>query len=295
VNRKQEILDKVQHVPSLPAVVIELRQYLNDPDVSFEKLARIIEYDPGLTANVLQLANSPYFSWSRRISSVKEAVIRLGVTRVYQMVLAMSVAPIISKQIRGYGMEANQLWEHSIAVAIGAEQLGATLAVSGAQDAFTVGLLHDVGKVVLGTFVEIDDEPIKELVALDGLAFNEAEKQVLGIDHAEVGKALLERWNLPEEVVNATAFHHTPDAYEGDTRLLDLVHVVDVLCMKVGWGMGEDGLLYRLSEPAARRLGMRVEVGEEVICKVMQGLEELRVLYAPQREGELDGVQHSTR
>ena len=97
MTERKAILARINSVPSMPSVVMELRKYLNDPDVSFDRLAKLIEVDPGLTVNVLQLANSAYFGWTRTISSVKDAITRLGTNRVFQMVLCMSVAPMVRK------------------------------------------------------------------------------------------------------------------------------------------------------------------------------------------------------
>ncbi len=293
---KKSILAKVKNVPSLPSVVIKLRQYLNDPDVSFDQLAKVIEYDPGLTANVLQLANSAYFGWSRTIKTVKEAITRLGTNRIFQMVLCMSVAPLVRKPIRGYDLDSSDLWEHSIATAICAEQLAQSLAIRNVEEAFTAGLLHDMGKIVLGTFVEVDDEPIKEIVAKDHLSFNEAEMMVLGIDHAEVAGELLRAWNLPDEVVAAARWHHAPSRCGEEHQVIcDLIHVADVLCLNMGWGLGVDGLQYRYDERSGLRLGLKSQTAEGVMSKVMLGVDELRILFQPKREGEPNGVQYSHR
>ena len=296
MTNREDILKQVHNIPSLPSVVVKLQGYLNDPDVSFGELARIIEYDPGLTANVLQLANSAYFGWSRTIKSVQEAITRLGTHRIFQMVLCMSVAPLVRKPIKGYDMDAGALWQHSLATAVCAEQLVEALGLGNMPEAFTAGMLHDMGKVVLGTFVDVDDEPIKEIMESDNLAFNEAELMVLGIDHAEVAGELLESWSLPAEVVEAARWHHRPaKADKAHQRIVDLVHVADVLCINVGWGMGGDSLKYKLDERATARLDMGVGVAEDVILKVMLAMEELKDLYKPSREGEPHGVQHSTR
>ena len=199
MNEREAILARIQTVPSLPSVVIKLRQYLNEPDVNFDTLARMIAYDPGLTANVLQLSNSAYFGWSRSIRTVKEAIVRLGTNRIFQMVLCMSVAPLVRKPIKGYDTDSEGLWRHSISTAVCAELVAAELNLACRSEAFTAGLLHDMGKIVLGTFVDVDDAPIKEIMRTDQLAFNEAEQMVLGIDHAEVASALLLAWNLPED------------------------------------------------------------------------------------------------
>jgi putative nucleotidyltransferase with HDIG domain len=285
VTVRNNILAKVRTVPSIPSVVVKLRQYLSDPDVSFDELAKVIEYDPGLTANLLQLANSAYFGWSGRIKTVKEAITRLGTNRIFQMVLCMSVAPLVRKPVKGYDMESNGLWKHSIAVAVCAEQLAQILKIPNSEEAFTAGLLHDMGKILLGTFVEVDDEPIKDLVRDEGVSFNEAERQVLGIDHAEAAAELLQYWKLPENVVAAARWHHEPEEADGKHRdIVDLVHVADILCIRMGWGIGSDGPLYCLNEVAEERLGVDSAVEDEVADKVGAAMDDLKTILQPQPE-----------
>jgi putative nucleotidyltransferase with HDIG domain len=285
VTVRNNILAKVRTVPSIPSVVVKLRQYLSDPDVSFDELARVIEYDPGLTANLLQLANSAYFGWSGKIKTVKEAITRLGTNRIFQMVLCMSVAPLVRKPVKGYDMESNGLWKHSIAVAICAEQLARLLKIPHSEEAFTAGLLHDMGKILLGTFVEVDDEPIKDLVQNEGLSFNAAERRVLGIDHAEAAAELLQYWRLPDNVVAAARWHHDPDQVEEKYRnIVDLVHVADILCIRMGWGIGTDGPLYYLAETAEQRLGIDSAIEDEVTDRVGEAIDDLKSILQPQPE-----------
>jgi putative nucleotidyltransferase with HDIG domain len=277
VTVRNNILAKVRTVPSMPSVVIKLRQYLSDPDVSFDELAKVIEFDPGLTANLLQLANSAYFGWSGKIKTVKEAITRLGTNRIFQMVLCMSVAPLVRKPVKGYDMESNGLWQHSIATAICAEQLARALKISQSDEAFTAGLLHDMGKILLGTFIEIDDEPIKDLVETESLSFNEAERKVLGIDHAEAAAELLQYWKLPENVVAAARWHHDPSqAEEKHRNIVDLVHVADILCIRMGWGIGTDGPLYCLDEAAEERLGVDGAIEDVITDKVGAAIDDLK-------------------
>jgi len=276
VTVRNNILAKVRTVPSMPSVVIKLRQYLSDPDVSFDELAKVIEYDPGLTVNLLQLANSAYFGWSGKIKTVKEAITRLGTNRIFQMVLCMSVAPLVRKPVKGYDMESDGLWKHSIATAICAEQLARIGNMPLSEEAFTAGLLHDMGKILLGTFVEIDDEPIKELVRTQSMSFNEAERQVLGIDHAEAAAELLQYWKLPANVVAAARWHHSPGMAEKKHRpIVDLVHVADFLCIRMGWGLGTEGPLYLLDEGAEERLGIDDRMEDEVTDRVGAAIDDL--------------------
>jgi putative nucleotidyltransferase with HDIG domain len=282
---RNEILLQVRQVPSMPSVVIKLRQYLSDPDISFDQLAKVIEYDPGLTANLLQLANSAYFGWSGKIKTVREAITRLGTSRIFQMVLCMSVVPLVRKPVKGYDMDSDGLWRHSIATAICAEQISVLLKIKDVEEAFTAGLLHDMGKILLGTFVEIDDEPIKNLVETEGLAFNEAEQKVLGIDHAEAAAELLRYWKFPDKVVAAARWHHDPEgAPDEHRRIVDLIHVADSICIRKGYGTGSDGPRYRHDERADRRLGLGFETEEEVTKRVAEGLEDLKGMFRPTKE-----------
>lgn len=282
MTEKREILGRIKSVPSLPSVVVQLRQYLNNPDVEFSELAKVIEYDPGLTANVLQLANSAYFGWSRQIKTVKDAIVRLGISRIFQMVLCMSVAPLIRKPIKGYDIGAGDLWEHSIATAICSELLADSLKVKGVEEVFTAALLHDLGKVILGTFVEVDVDPINELVQERGYAFDAAEQEILGIDHAGAAAELLASWNLPDGVVDAARWHHRPSHAESDhQRLIDLVHAADHLCMEAGWGLGRDSALYERDAAAYERLGLASAEAAVVVEKVMEGIGELKALFNP--------------
>jgi putative nucleotidyltransferase with HDIG domain len=191
----------------------------------------------------------------------------------------------VRKPVKGYDMESDGLWHHSIATAICAEQLAKSLKLVNAEEAFTAGLLHDMGKILLGTFVEIDDEPIKELVQTQSLSFNEAERQVLGIDHAEAAAELLQYWKLPDNVVAAARWHHSPDQAEEQHRsIVDLVHVADILCTRMGWGIGTDGPLYCLNEEAEERLGIDAQVEDEVTDKVGAAIDDLKNILQPKSE-----------
>jgi len=281
VSIRNEILSTISSIPAMPTVIVKIRKLLSDPDVSFMELAQTIKYDPGLTANILRLTNSAYFGFSKSVNTVQQGVVRLGTKRIFELAVAAAVAPMTQKEVKGYDLSPGKLWEHSVAVAIGAEQLALALDIKAPDYTFTAGLLHDIGKIVLGTFVEVDAAPIMELSLQKDVSFDEAEKQVLGIDHAEAGAILLEKWNLPEGIVNVDRWHHRPDQFQGDMLVLDLVHVADVLAMMSGLGVGQDGLNYHTSSEVASRLKLTTKITEAVVCKIMDGLKELSSLFNP--------------
>lgn len=282
---KQEILKKVNDLPPLPTVLMKLRECCLDPDVDYAAVARVIEVDPGLTASLLRLANSAYFGARGTIGSVQFAMTRLGMRRVHQMALAVCVAPLAGKPVQGYGLDAGSLWEHSLATAMAAEILARDVPGVSSEDAFTAGLLHDLGKNVLGMFVADEYEDIRRLVQQEDYSFDEAERAVLGTDHATVAGMLLRHWQLPEAIVEAVRWHHHPRKATAEDPLTGLIHVADILCMDIGWGQGLDGLQYRQDGAAAQRLGIDNTRGEQVVCRVLEGLEEMKELFEHIAEG----------
>ena len=282
MRRRDEILREIEAVAELPAVASELVGLANDPDVDIKDVVKILEHDPGMTANMLKLANSAHYGGRGSIASVRDAVVRLGLRTVAELAMAIAISPAAQKPVRGYHLAAGQLWEHSLSVSAGAVLLARALKVSPPSYASTAGLLHDIGKVVLGTFIEIDARSISRSVSARNISFDEAEREILGIDHAEAGAVLLESWGLPADVVEIVRYHHRPDEFDGDPLGVDLVHIADILSMESGIGAGEmDGLCYRISPGAKARRKLRALEKETVLYNMLCALEEMRAAMMP--------------
>jgi putative nucleotidyltransferase with HDIG domain len=272
--KRKEILERVKHVPALPPVSVEIVRVLQNPDADLNQVVRLAEHDPGLTSNLLRAANSAFFSTAKGVHSVREAVQRLGLKWVYQAVVSTSVAPLAQQGVSGYDMPPGGLLAHSIAVAVGTEQIAKALKLEPPEYAFTAGLLHDLGKIVMGTFLEIDALAINALVCEKEIPFEEAERVLLGIDHAEAGAALLEAWKLPPAITEVVRWHHHPENFTGESLVVDLVHMADNISMLSGVGLGLDGLHYTPSRKVATRLRMSPSVTETVVCRMLCKLEE---------------------
>lgn len=285
MNLRREILAKVSAVPPLPEVIVKLRECCNDPDIDYSEMAHVIELDAGLTASILRLANSAYFGCRGTVSSVQFAMTRLGLRRVHQMALSVCVAPMMQSPVSGYALGAESLWQHSLATAMAAEILAKKTKNVEASEAFTAGMLHDLGKSVLGMFVENEMVEIRRLVRDEAHSFDEAERAVLGTDHAAVAGMLLRHWQLPHNIVEAVRWHHKPASAEGENPLLDVIHLADILCMDIGWGQGDDGLEYRQDRTAATRMKIDNATGELIVCSVLQGLEEMKELFEMTGQG----------
>lgn len=268
------ILAKVKSFPSMPKAAAKLLKLLDNPDATAAQIEQILRYDAGLTANLLKLTNSVYFGLPCKVGSVTQAVVLLGWKKLIQLVMASCVNAVMGKPVSGYDLPAGELWRHSIAVSVAAEGLAKELKVSASEEIFTAALLHDVGKLVLGGFVKEDLEKI-ETEASRGISFEVAEHMVLGTDHTEVGAQILKNWSFPPALVNAVRWHHDPDSAGKTDTLVDIVHVANILCLMIGIGVGREGLCYKPSPLATKRLGLRTNDLEMVASRTLQYVDDL--------------------
>ncbi|UCD80903.1 MAG: HDOD domain-containing protein [Desulfobacterales bacterium] len=202
---------------------------LTEEDVSTDEIVRILRHDPGLAANVLRLANSAYFGIPTKVSTLKHAVVLLGVKRFAQIAVGACVNKTMDTAVEGYGLSPGELWLHSIAVSTTAEALAKNRKLAETSDFFTPALLHDLGKLVLGEFVKAKLPKIKDLVD-KGVPFVIAEKDALGTDHAEIGALILSNWQFPDDLINAVRWHHYPEGIKNSNLHPEIVYLANLLC-----------------------------------------------------------------
>ena len=191
-----KVASAIKSFPGMPGTAVRLLALIDDPAMRVSQIEEILRHDPGLTANVLRLANSAYFGIPSKVGSIRQAVILLGLKHMIQMVIAACVGAIMDKPVPGYDLPPGELWRHSIAVSVAAEGLVKELKIEAAEEIFTAALLHDVGKLVLGDFIKDEFKQIETAVS-QGISFEMAEKIVLGTNHAEIGARILTDWLLP--------------------------------------------------------------------------------------------------
>ncbi|GFK93564.1 hypothetical protein NNJEOMEG_01398 [Fundidesulfovibrio magnetotacticus] len=272
---REEIIAQAMNLPQMPAPVVRVMNYLSRPDADLNELAKLIEYDPGLTVNVLRMANSSFFGGGVQVSTVRDALFRLGTRRVVQLVIASGVAPNARSAVVGYGLEEGELLRQAIAVGVAAELLAAELDLRAPDHTFTSGLLCNIGKKVLGGFLEVDAGPILAMAAREHVPFEQAEREVLGIDHAELGAELLSRWSLPPSIVECVRWHLDPCSAPGSDQALDLVHVGFVLATMAGIGQGLDGLNYMVCQKSFERLNVTPLAMARTMEKLLEALAEI--------------------
>jgi len=240
----------------LPAHVLEAMRLLDDLTSSAEAVAEAIGRDPVLAARVLRLANSALYMRARRVATLREAVVLVGFGAVRSILVTAVAYDAFARGAPGYGLDRVKMWQHALAVASVARHLARARDLGG-EGAFVAGLLHDIGKMALSHSLQEQYQAVLKAVQ-EGLDFVEAERRVLGWDHAQVGAEAARRWNLPEALVQAIEYHHRPDELPGPS-LADAVHVADVLSVMLGFGVGADQLMHRCSQMALERLGLSEE------------------------------------
>ena len=278
MSRRSEILTAVNQIDALPVVAAQMIPLLRCADATISDIAQKLSSDPGLTANTLRLANCALHATNQPVTDVGAAIKRLGTRRLMELVLASSIAPMTKKPVRGYDLDEGQLWRHSMLIAIGAEELAAVLDVTAPSHTFTAGLLADIGKIVLGTFVAVDAQQIIARAFEMKIPFDQAEREVLGIDHAEVGAALLSRWQLPSDLVDVARWHHQPENCP-QSSVVALVHAADHIGALCGVGAGTDGLNYLPCESTFEKLNISTQSIEQTLSRTVERLEEVESLF----------------
>jgi putative nucleotidyltransferase with HDIG domain len=265
-----DIVAAVDRIPPLAQGVGKLLAMLSNGESSATGVAEIVAVDPALTARVLRLVNSAAFGLRVQVESVSRAVAYLGDRTVASIALESTTGELYHAPLVGYLAEPDALWRHCLYTAIGARELAnyATTEVS-PDVAYTAGLLHDIGKVVIDAWLV---RRATEIVAeADTVTpdFDENERKHLYTDHAEVGGAVLAHWGLSATLQQAVALHHCPE--RAPKRMQDLVYVVhlaDFLAMMGGAGTGIDTLKYRLDDNYSSSIVINADELDRVSCSI---------------------------
>jgi putative nucleotidyltransferase with HDIG domain len=233
-----DYIREAEHLLPAPQVLPQILPLLNQPDADVKTVVDLIAYNQTLTGNVLRVCNSACFSRGTPIDSLQHAVAHLGFRQIYDIVVSVVSVVALARPQKGYGVEANELWNHSVATAVAA-QIVARDCSEDQQIAFTAGILHDIGKIVLSLALEDVEDKVAFESAKRSLTPYEFEMELLGVNHAEVGGRLLEHWKLPEHLVGGVRYHHDAARANGNKRLAACVHVGNFIAYLMGYGYGK--------------------------------------------------------
>lgn len=260
-------------LPPLPGVALRVAALSHDLNSSNRQIADALGYDPILAARILRAANSPIYYFQKTITALPTAVTALGSESIYSLVVMSATADAFRKNRRSE-LET-RLWEHSVAVALGARELSAMLNFRAIEEAFLCGLLHDFGKLLMlrhnaAAYTAL----LKNTGEGDLLA---GEMETFGYTHAQVGALAAKRWNLPDEVSQAINFHHQPSQSEYPNLMARVVDVADSLAYASGFGdqlteqsltESESVIALRLSEKQLAQVGTKIQSGSSDAFKM---------------------------
>ncbi|MEW6667452.1 MAG: HDOD domain-containing protein [Thermodesulfobacteriota bacterium] len=251
----EKIIRDINHLKPMPQVANKVMAIARNPKSSMNQLAEVITYDHVLTANLLKTCNSSYFGLPRKVDSVQQAIAYLGMNQVVDLVLLNGGAENLRKRQDGYDLDEGDLWRYSVSSALIARELAAKKGLGDNNLLFTAALLKDIGKVVLNQYVADSFQKISLLVSQHEFSFREAEKAVIGIDHAELGGKVAEKWGFSPQMVDLIRNHHLPEETARYSTEAHIVYLADMLCMMMGIGVGSDGLAYRFRRDVVEGLG----------------------------------------
>ncbi|MBN98439.1 MAG: HD family phosphohydrolase [Gemmatimonadetes bacterium] len=273
-QRLRKITESIIGLPTLPTVITQMIGLIDNPQTSARDVSQLIATDQALTAKILKLANSAFYGFPREISTVNHAVVVLGFETVRSLGLSVSVLERFAGGTSNSPFDRQKFWEHSIACGIAARMLAGKFRYRIHGEAFAAGILHDIGKLVLSQYFTDEFIEIIELMRTQNLYIGKAEEMVLGVTHAEVGSWLAERWNLPNQLVDTIAYHHTPGRLQRGVELPSLVHLADFLCRREHIGDGGGERLPTL-DPAALRIFGMFEEPKTAMRRILSYGEEL--------------------
>ena len=229
----QELVNDVSDLVSLPEVCVRINEMIEDPNSTADSIGKFISQDPALTVKLLKVANSPFYGFSSEIGTVSKAVAVLGTKQIRDLILATSVSDVF-KNMSNELITMQNFWEHSIFCGLAARIIAFESRKAKGEVVFIAGLLHDIGQLII--FSKLPDLA-KEALLLsvegpEGISLIEAEQQIIGLDHSQVGAELIKHWKLPLALQECVEFHHDPTKAKVAPVEVAIIHLANIIaCM----------------------------------------------------------------
>jgi HD-like signal output (HDOD) protein len=250
----------------LPATVVRLAALVASDAADLGEITEIVSYDQALTAGVLRAANSSWSASRNPVTTVKDAVVRLGSATVLSMALDVNVRGRLQVALPEYGLAEGDLWKHSVAASLAGEMLQRHARVAVPSEAVAASLLHDVGKLLMARFLDTDLlEALERAHVEGGLSRMAAEAELLGVHHGELGGLVAQDWGLPDGIVIGIAYHHDPDTC--DDTIAYVTHLADCIAKVVVPTVGDNGDIEAFAH-SVEHLGLDAD-DYDMVCSVV--------------------------
>ena len=267
----KEIVAKVTNLPVMPAATLKLLQLLQNPVENTQAALDVIQTDAVLSAKLLRLCNSAAIGLRKPVASIEQAVFFLGFREVQRLALALGLGGSLKQKSKSNGGDGRELWHHSVVTAHAASLIATEMELDNVHPsvAFTAGLMHDIGKLVLAEVLTPDLLAAVRAKVDAGKSQCDAERAVLGADHPDVGARLLEVWHMPATLIEPVQNHHRP-IFQPAPGLSVLVHIANCVAHQIGSAPGWDVFATFVDQEAAAALGF----GARQLAQTLQTLGE---------------------
>ncbi len=269
---QDKIIEEIEELPPLNQVVRKIHEMIAGSNASAKEIADVIETDQVIATEVLKIANSAYYGMIGKISSIQRALIVLGFNTLGEIVTLVGIKGTLNRTLPGYGYDTKELWNHSLSVAIGAKIIAESKYPALKNEAYTAGLIHDVGKIILDPYVLMLKDQIELYMEKEEKTYLEAEDHFFSFNHADVASGICEKWNIPEFLANAIKCHHSP-AKSQKNELAYILHMADQSARLLGEGYDDDDFLYTLEAGTMDFLGLKQEDVSKILTEIIDSIE----------------------
>lgn len=251
-----EIAESINRIPVLPKTLTNVINLLNEPSPEIKKIEKEIMKDQGLTAKLLKMSNSAFYGGRRSIDTVKDATVLLGFNSVETLVLSSYAKEFMNEALTGYSYKKEDLWNYSFSSAIIAKKIAKKVKFENPDVAYTAGLLKDIGKVVLDKYIVKHREDIVNIINEKKFDYLEAEEEVLGFNHCQIGAKIAGKWNLSRDLIEAIEFQHKPLKASSNIELVSIIHLADLIVFKNRTDQGSENESYKFYEESLKILNL---------------------------------------
>ena len=271
-----QLIEKSDALPDLPKLITDLTELEGQADTSTADMARLISSDDELSARVLRLVNSPFYGFSRTITSISNALVLLGINIIKSLILSSSIFELMQKTAPG-------LWRHSLATAVTANIIASRLELDDVEEITTAALLHDVGKVVVIVYLMDDYENILSRKVQKDISSCDVERSLIWTDHAEIGAWLAQKWLLPVKLQEAIGCHHDVAGAVEYRTAAAVVHYANILATARGLGFSGDKQVMPIADSARQTLDLPDYMLSSIIATLEDRLDEINRYSANER------------
>lgn len=252
-------LSNVRNLPTLPMVANNVIQLTQNPESTAFEIAEAISRDQTLASKVLRTANSAYYGFPKKITTVHYAIVVLGLNNIKNIVLSTAIMDRFPNSSGQSVFDRTEFWKHSLLCGIICKKISEHMGLKNLEEMFMCGLLHDFGKLIMDSLFHDEFVQALALAKKENTSLMIAENKIFNFNHSGVGAMVLKKWSFPASLVKAVEFHHFPHESTGSFRIASIVHVADHLCRRIGIGSGGDDVVPKMDKAAFKLTDLNSE------------------------------------